>query len=276
MKRVISLTVLTMTLIGFSAASGSAAVVAPASITVTSAAIDPTSGGVIIHIMNSSGWHRDGGDVTSACTASADVTGTDALPYTLTEPDTVNPDANGLNAMLLLPTPMPTGVVTAPGPITVTASCHLKRTAVVTKTVTTRRAKGKRPGAYASRVVTPFIPGGNCRGHGPDGSGGQIFTCLAAREAVTYQFMVGRGATNIVASHTVTGGIAPCRGKAWRVKRNATHRRHVAVIFSHGSSNNFSQCDVTSLRLRFTVSHKVKVSTVIRKHPSTTFTGTLS
>jgi hypothetical protein len=66
MKRVISLTVLTMTLVGFSAASGSAAVVAPASITVTSAAIDPTNGGVIIHIMNASGWHRDGGDVTSA------------------------------------------------------------------------------------------------------------------------------------------------------------------------------------------------------------------
>jgi len=275
MRRVIAFTLLTMALVGLSAASGAAAV-APASITVTSAAIDATSGGVIIHIQNAAGWHRDGGDVTSACTASADVTGTDSQPYTLTDPDTTNPDANGLNGMLLLPTPMPSGVVTAPGPITVTASCHLKRISVRTRIVTTRQIKPKRPGGYSTRVVTPFVSGGNCRGHGPDGSGGQIFTCLAAKEAVTYQFMVGRGATNIVATHTVTGGIAPCRGKAWRVRRNPTHRRHVAVIFSHGSRNDFSQCDVTSLSLRFTVSHRVTTSTVIRRHPSTTFTGTLS
>ena len=90
--------------------------------------------------------------------------------------------ANGLNGMLLLASPaMPVGVTTAPGPVTVNAQCQLKRTAVATKVVATR--KTKRPGAFATRVITPFVPGGNCRVHGPDGSGGQIFTCLAASEA---------------------------------------------------------------------------------------------
>ncbi len=70
------------------------------------------------------------------------------------------------------------------------------------------------------------------------------------------RFVLPRGAKVTLLTHVVRAGITPCRHKVWTTSH--TGRIHRAT-FTHGSLNNFSQCDIGRLSLRYGVTHKIRI-----------------
>jgi hypothetical protein len=120
----------------------------------------------------------------------------------------------------------------------------------------TRHATIDRPGhSTTSRSSGAYTPGGNCNFSG-DGFGGGITTCLFAHASLNYTFTTRRHSTFESLSHRVTNGLEPCRNSGWSV----THRRGTRTwhaIFTHGSVNDFSQCDVEHLSFHYNYKKRI-------------------
>jgi hypothetical protein len=273
MRRGIITAVCAASLAGICASSA----VASPQITVSSVSI-LSNGDVAINLQETSGWYWVGNDATHSCTGSATVTGSDANTYTLSNPD-MNDPLTGSNpdVLELLPDAFPTGVTAAPGPASGQVSCQIKHQVTIQKTRILKKAMRRRPGRYSARRVTAvYLPGGNCAGHGPDGSGGLILTCLFASEHVSYHFRIPRLAYHLRGHHRVTSGIERCRNASWNLHRSRRHRRRVSLSFAHGSRGGFSQCDIRSVGISYRVKQHYTVKQWVQRTVEATFETTIS
>jgi hypothetical protein len=137
-----------------------------------------------------------------------------------------------------------------------TAVSALRRVQVKTgfRLVTTKGSKTKHGTDWSSRNWKAYQFGGNCNWGNFLGS--LITTCLQAHATITYAFELPKGAKVTSFSHSVTPGITPCRHVNW----TASHvgRIHRAT-FTHGSVNDFSQCNINSLRMTWKKTHKIRI-----------------
>lgn len=120
---------------------------------------------------------------------------------------------------------------------------------------TTVGTKSKRGIDWSTRSWKAYALGGSCNwGRLPNAE--LLSTCLVAHASITYRFVLPRGAKVTLFTHHVTAGITPCRHKVWSTSH--TGRIHRAT-FTHGSLNNFSQCDIGGLAMRYRVTRKIRI-----------------
>jgi hypothetical protein len=120
---------------------------------------------------------------------------------------------------------------------------------------TTVGTKVKQGIGWSARSWKAYALGGSCNwGKLPNAE--LLSTCLVAHASITYRFVLPRGAKVTLFTHVVRAGITPCRHKVWTTSH--TGRIHRAT-FTHGSLNDFSQCDIGKLSMRYRVTHKIRI-----------------
>jgi hypothetical protein len=136
------------------------------------------------------------------------------------------------------------------------ATSGFLRTQVKTgfRLIVTHGTKHKVGTQWASRSSGPYSLGGNCNWSAFLGS--LLTTCLFAHAQVNYTFSLPRGSKVTSFSHSVSAGAVPCRNAKWTTSH--TGNVHHAT-FTHGSVNNFSQCQINSLTLNYKHTRRIRI-----------------
>jgi hypothetical protein len=120
--------------------------------------------------------------------------------------------------------------------------------------VVTHGSKHKPGTGWASRSSAAYSPGGNC--NWASSADGLLTTCLFAHAQVNYTFSLPRGSKVTSFSHSVSPGIAACRNAKWTTTHNGSVHH---ATFTHGSVNDFSQCEINSLTMNYKHTRKIRI-----------------